>query len=84
MEKKLTTISAHSEKDFKKQGKVIIKLARKQGLIAITNRLALFIDGKPCRRWWFADKKNRVLLSVEYGLIDREAIDFLTNEISSS
>ena len=84
MEKKLTTISAHSEKYFKKQGKVIIKLARKQGLIAITNRSALFVDGKPCRRWWFADKKNRVLLSVEYGLIDREAINFLTNEISSS
>jgi hypothetical protein len=83
MEKKLTTICAHSEKVFKKQGKVIMKLARKQGLIAITNRLALFIDGKPCRRWWFADKKNRVLLSVEYGLIDTEAINFLTNEISS-
>ena len=82
MEKKLTTISAHSEKDFKKKGKVIIKLARKQGLIAITNRLSLFID-KTCRRWWFADKKNGVLLSVEYGLVDREAINFLTNEISS-
>ena len=82
MEKKLTALCVHSEKDFKKQGKAIIKLAKKQGLIAITNRLALFID-KPCRRWWFADKYSGVLLSVEYGLIDREAINFLTNEISS-
>ena len=38
MEKKLTTLCVHSEKDFKKQGKAIIKLAKKQGLIAITNR----------------------------------------------
>lgn len=82
MEKKLTTICVHSEKDFKKQGKAIIKLAKKQGLTAITNRLSLFID-KPCRRWWFADKKSGVLLSVEYGIIDREAINFLTNDISS-
>jgi len=82
MEKKLTTLCVCSEKDFKKQGKAIIKLAKKQGLIAVTNRLSLFID-KTCRRWWFADKKNGVLISVEYGLIDREAINFLTNEISS-
>lgn len=81
MDKKLATICIHSEKDFKKQGKTIIKLAKKQGLTAITNRLSLFID-KPCRRWWFADKKTGVLLSVEYGMIDREAINFLTNEIS--
>lgn len=81
MENKLTTICVHSEKDFKKQGKTIIKLAKKNGLTAITNRLALFID-KPCRRWWFANKKNGVLISVEYGLIDREAINFLTNEIT--
>jgi len=81
MEKKLTTLCVHSEKDFKKQGKAIIKLAKKNNLIAITNRLALFID-KTCRRWWFADKKTGVLLSVEYGLTDREAINFLTNEIS--
>ena len=81
MEKKLTALCVHSEKEFKKQGKAIIKLAKKQGLTAISNRLALFID-KPCRRWWFADKTNGVLLSVEYGLIDREAISFLTNEIS--
>jgi len=81
MEKKLTTLCVHSEKDFNKQGKAIIKLAKKQGLIVITNRLALFID-KTCRRWWFGDKKTGVLLSVEYGLTDREAINFLTNEIS--
>jgi hypothetical protein len=83
MGNKLTTLCLHSEKDFKKQGKTINKLAKKQELIAITNRLSLFIDGKPCRRWWFADKSNGVLLSVEYGLIDTEAIVFLTNEIST-
>ncbi len=76
-----TKLCMQSGKDFKKQGKAIAKLAKKQGLIAITNRLSLFIDGKPCRRWWFADKKKGVLLSVEYGLIDKEAINFLTNEI---
>lgn len=81
MGKKLKALCVHSEKDFKKQGKAITKLAKKQGLIVITNRLSLFIDGKPCRRWWFADKNNGVLLSVEYGLIDREAMNFLTNEI---
>ena len=81
MENKLRALCVHSEKDFKKQGKSIIKLAKKLGLVAITNRLSLFID-KPCRRWWFADKNNGVLLSVEYGLIDREAISFLTNEIT--
>jgi hypothetical protein len=70
-----------SEKVFKKQAKTIFKLAKKQGLIAITNRVTLFIDGKPCRRWWFADKESHVLLSVEYGLIDQEAIVFLTNKI---
>jgi len=82
MEKKLTPLCICSEKDFRKQGKAIIKLAKKQGLIAITNRLSLFID-KTCRRWWFADKNSGVLLSIEYGLIDKEAISFLTNEISS-
>ncbi len=82
MGKKLTALCVHTDKDFKKQGKAINKLAKKQGLIAISNRMSLFID-KPCRRWWFADKESQVLLSVEYGLIDREAITFLTNEISS-
>ncbi|MEK6200816.1 MAG: hypothetical protein N2A40_00120 [Desulfobulbaceae bacterium] len=81
MEKKLTALCVQSKKDFNKQGKAIIKLAKKQGLIAITNRLSLFID-KTCRRWWFADKKNGVLLTAEYGLIDKEAINFLTHEIS--
>ncbi len=81
MAKKLTTLCVHSAKDFKAQGKVITKLAKKSDLIAITNRLSLFIDGKPCRRWWFADKNNGVLLSVEYGLVDHEAINFLTNDI---
>jgi hypothetical protein len=80
MGKELIPLCVHSEKDFKKQGKTIIKLAKKQGLIAITNRLSLFID-KPCRRWWFADKNSGVLLSVEYGFIDKEAINFLTNDI---
>ena len=83
MGKKLATLCVHSAKDFKKQGKLIKKLAKKQNLIAITNRLSLFIDGKPCRRWWFADRKNGVLLSVEYGLVDTEAVNFLTNDISS-
>lgn len=82
MAKKLQPICMHSGKDFKKQGKQISKLATKLDLIAITNRLSLFIDGKPCRRWWFANKNTGLLLSVEYGLIDREAINFLTNEIT--
>ena len=82
MAKKLQSICVHSAKDFKKQGKQINKLAATLGLIAITNRLSLFIDGKPCRRWWFANKKSGVLLSVEYGLIDREALNFLTNDIT--
>jgi hypothetical protein len=81
MGKKSAPLCVHSAKDFKKQGKVISKLAKKQGLIAITNRLALFIDGKPCRRWWFAAQESGVLLSVEYGLVDNEAINFLTNDI---
>ena len=82
METQLPTICVHSKKEFKKQRKTITKLAKQQGLIAITNRLSLFID-KPCRRWWFADKKSGVLLSVEYGLIDSEAINFLTHTLST-
>ncbi|AGF78716.1 hypothetical protein UWK_02175 [Desulfocapsa sulfexigens DSM 10523] len=81
MAKKVATLCVHSAKDFKNQGKVIAKLAKQNKLIAITNRVDLFIDGKPCRRWWFADKKTGVLLSVEYGLVDNEAINFLTNAI---
>ena len=83
MAKKLQTLCVHSAKDFKKQGKQITKLAKKLGLIAVTNRLSLFIDGKPCRRWWFANKKTGLLLSVEYGLVDREAVNFLTNDMTT-
>lgn len=64
-------------KDFEKLGAKINKMAKKAGLIAITNRLKMFIGGKPCRRWWFADKKKNVLISVEYGLVDSEAVEFL-------
>ena len=62
--------------------KAIIKLAKKQGLVAVTNRLSLFID-KTCRRWWFADKNSGVLISVEYGLVDQEAVNFLTNQLAT-
>ncbi|MCF8056973.1 MAG: hypothetical protein K9K37_10080 [Desulfocapsa sp.] len=64
-------------KDFEKLGKKINKMAKEEGLLAITNRMKLFIYGKPCRRWWFADKKTKVLISVEYGLVDAEAVEFL-------
>ncbi len=64
-------------KDFEKLGKKINKMAKKEGLVAITNRLKLFIHGKPCRRWWFADNKTNVLISAEYGLVDAEAMEFL-------
>jgi len=65
-------------KDFEKLNKKIRKMAKKQGLIAINNRLKLFIHGKPGRRWWFADKKMDVLISAEHGLVDSEALDFLS------
>jgi len=71
-------------KDFEKLGKEIQKIAKKEGLIAITNRLKLFIHGKPCRRWWFADKKRKVLISVEYGLVDKEAMEFLQRGLEKS
>ena len=64
-------------KEFEKKGKKIFNQAKKQGLIAINNRSKLFIDGRPNRRWWFADKKNGLLISVEYGLCDDEAIAML-------
>ena len=64
-------------KDFEKLGAKINKMAKKEGLIAITNRVKLFIGGKPCRRWWFAEKKKNILISVEYGLVDEEAVEFL-------
>ncbi len=64
-------------KDFEKLGKKIHKMAKKEGLIAITNRLKLFIHGKPCRRWWFAYEEKNILISAEYGLVDAEAMEFL-------
>ena len=64
-------------KEFEKQGKKITAQAKKQGLIAIYNRARLFIDGRPNRRWWFADKENGLLISVEYGLCDEEAMAML-------
>jgi len=64
-------------KEFTKLGREIHKMANKQDLIAIPNRLKLFIHGKPTRRWWFADTKKEVLISAEYGLVDAEAFEFL-------
>ncbi len=64
-------------REFEKQGKKILSQAKKQGLIAINNRAKLFIDGRPNRRWWFADKKNNLLISVEFGLCDDEALAML-------
>jgi hypothetical protein len=64
-------------KEFEKLGKKIFSQAKQQGLIAINNRSKLFIHGRPNRRWWFADKKNGLLISVEYGLCDDEALDML-------
>lgn len=64
-------------KEFEKLGKKIFSQAEKQGLIAINNRARLFIDGRPNRRWWFADKKNGLLISVEFGLCDEEALAML-------
>ncbi len=62
---------------FEKLGKKILGQAKKQGLIAINNRAKLFIDGRPNRRWWFADKKKNLLISVEFGLCDEEALAML-------
>ena len=64
-------------REFEKQWKKIFSQARKQGLIAINNRAKLFIDGRPARRWWFADKKTNLLISVEFGLCDDEALSML-------
>ncbi len=60
-------------KEFEKAGSKIRSEAERQGLIAICNRRKLFIDGRPNRRWWFADMKEGLLISVEYGLCDEEA-----------
>lgn len=82
MDKKATTLCVSSQEDFEKQGITIRKLAEENGLISVTNRLTLFID-KTCRRWWFADKDSGVLISAEYGLVDQEAINFLTHQLAS-
>ena len=68
-------------KEFERQGKKIFSQAKKQGLIAINNRAKLFIDGRPNRRWWFADKRNNLLISVEFGLCDDEAMTMLLQNI---
>ncbi len=82
MEKKMTPLCVSSQKDFEKQGAAIRNLAGEKGLVSVTNRLTLFID-KTCRRWWFADKDSGVLISAEYGLVDQEAINFLTNHLNA-
>ena len=81
MEEKMRTLCVSSQEDFQKQGAAIRKLADEKGLISVTNRLTFFID-KTCRRWWFADKDSGVLISVEYGLVDQEAVNFLTNQLA--
>lgn len=68
-------------KEFEKLGRKIFSQAKKQGLIAINNRSKLFIHGRPNRRWWFADKKNGLLISVEYGLCDDEALSMLQRNV---
>lgn len=67
----------HAGKEFEKLGKTIQKTAKEIGLLAVPNRLKLFINGKPGRRWWFVDKQKLVLISAEYGLVDSEAMEFL-------
>lgn len=64
-------------KEFAKLAKEIQEMARKQGLYAFSNRLKLFIHGKPARRWWVVDTKKDVLISVEYGMVDEEVVAFL-------
>jgi len=63
--------------EFAKLGKEIKKMAKTEGAIAFTNRLKLFVHGKPGRRWWFVDKEKEVLISAEHGLTDREALEAL-------
>ncbi len=70
-----------ASKEFEKQGKKIFSQAKKQGLLAINNRAKLFIDGRPQRRWWFADKKSNLLISVEFGLCDDEALALLARNL---
>ncbi|NOQ46270.1 MAG: hypothetical protein GQ559_06315 [Desulfobulbaceae bacterium] len=61
-------------KEFEKLGKKIHRQSKKQGMMVICNRARLFIDGRPNRRWWFADTKTGILVSEEYGLCDDEAL----------
>lgn len=61
-------------KEFEKNDKKIRKQAKKLGMIVISNRARLFIDGRPKRRWWFADAKTGILVSEEHGLCDDEAL----------
>lgn len=74
MSVKTTEGSKKSSKNFEKTGKQIHKQAKKQGMIVISNRARLFIDGRPNRRWWFADAKSKILVSEEHGLCDDEAL----------
>ncbi len=74
MSAKTTDGSKKSPKKFEKTNKQIRKQAKKQGMIVISNRTRLFIDGRPNRRWWFADAKSGILVSEEHGLCDDEAL----------
>ncbi len=74
MSAKMTEKPKKVAKEFEKQGKKIRKKAKKQGMMVICNRARLFIDGRPNRRWWFADVKTGILVSEEYGLCDDEAL----------
>ena len=69
--------------EFSKKGKKIITLAEEQGLLAINNRAKLFIDGHPDRRWWLADPKKNMLISVEYGLCDSEVLAMLKRNVGN-
>lgn len=64
-------------REFEDLSKKIHKIAKKKGLVAISNRRKLFIDGHPNRRWWFAETEDYMLVSEEYGLCDHEAMEFL-------
>lgn len=51
-------------KKFEKQGKMIRGQAKKQGMMVISNRARLFIDGRPKRRWGLP-MQNQKYLSLE-------------------
>jgi len=71
---KISKDSEKAAKKFEKLDKKIRNQAKDQGLTAISNRARLFIDGRPNRRWWFAEDKTGILVSEEYGLCDDEAV----------